>query len=252
MDALYPIVKFDPNMRSKPKRWLIDNLWQVGKINGVAGAEKSGKSRLLTWLLVGMAKGEVLGLQCTEGMPKTLYLAAEETVEDDLHARLMQYAALQGVPPNQLDLHFMAAMSMRLDLKAQQKWLEEKLLDEDFALLVIDPLIRVHGADESDNSKMTNMLTAMRHWATKRKVTIVFLHHTPKLNNEFIDMDRIANWFRGASDIAAVLDTAQYVDRIAKNEIKLLRAGRFPPLPPLEINDLGDQRGFTLGFTRCK
>lgn len=245
-NSLYPVVKFDPDMRVKPKRWLIDNLWQAAKINGVAGAEKSGKSRLLAWLLVGMARGDVLGLPATEGLPKTLYLAAEETLEDDLHARLMQYAALQGVPANQLDIDFMAAMGMRLDLKAQQQWLEETLKDGDYQLLVIDPLIRVHGAEESENSKMQPMLTMLRRWATRHGTTIVFLHHTPKLSMD-TDMSRIASWFRGASDIAAVLDTAMYVDRTGKDSIQVLRQGRFPPLPPLAIRDLGDTRGFALG-----
>lgn len=244
LDALYPMVKFDPSMKPKPKRWLIDNLWQAGKVNGVAGFEKSGKSRLVTWLLVGMAKGSVLGLQCTEGMPKILYLAAEETLEDDLQSRLLQYAELQGVPPSQLDLTFMPAMGMRLDLAQQRQWLEQKLIDEDFGMLLIDPLIRVHGASESENSEMTPLLTSLRRWATRFGITVVFLHHTPKIGMD-TDMERMANWFRGASDIAAVLDTALYVDRTTKNTINLMRAGRMPPLQPLSILDLGDTRGFT-------
>ena len=242
-DSLYPITKFDPFMKARAKRWLIDDLWQVGKINGLAGFEKSGKSRLVSWLLVGIAKGEVLGLQATEGLPKTLYLAAEETLEDDLQKRLVTYAALQGVPAGLLDIHFMPAMGMRLDLKQQRDWLEEKLVDEDFGLLLIDPLIRVHGAKESDNSEMTPMLTAMRRWATKLGVTVVLVHHTAKVSDD-TDMDRMANWFRGASDIAAVLDTGQYVNRVGKDSIRLYRAGRMPPLPILSIHDLGDDRGF--------
>ena len=76
--TLYPIVKYDPDMKPNPTRWLVDEFWQMGKINGMAGFEKSGKSRLMNWLLVGMSAGNVLGLAAEP--KKILYLCGEETV----------------------------------------------------------------------------------------------------------------------------------------------------------------------------
>lgn len=112
-------------------------------------------------------------------------------------------------------------------------------------MLLIDPLIRVHGASESENSEMTPLLTSLRRWATRFGISVVFLHHTPKISSEFTDMDRMANWFRGASDIAAVLDTAIYVDRTTKTTMQVKRAGRMPPQRALEIVDKGDDVGFS-------
>lgn len=245
LDELYPVVKYDPDMKTKRMEWLIDDLWQAGKINAVAGAEKSGKSRLIGWLLVGMAKGSVLGLRAAPPYVepvKTLYLCGEETVET-VNQRLTSYARLQDVPPSMLDVHFIEAAAMRLDLTQQREWLREKMLDEDFQMLVADPLRRLHAADENDSTAMSKIYNDIRKWSNRDGISIVLVHHTPKIHED-TDMTRIASWFRGSTDTAAILDTAQYVDRVGKDNIQLLRAGRFPPLPPLALKDYGDERGF--------
>lgn len=244
LDSLYPTVKFDPAMKAKPVDWLIDDLWQRGKINAVAGAEKSGKSRLIAWLLVGMSAGHVLGLNAASISPqRILYLCGEETIAT-VNQRIATYAALQGVPTSMFDIEFIEAAAMRLDLKHQRDWLQDKLLDEDFTMLVADPLRRLHGADENDSTAMSVIHNDIRRWSNRYGLTILLVHHTPKIGED-TDMTRIASWFRGSSDTAAILDTAQYVERVGKDSIQLQRAGRMPPLPPISIRDLGDTHGFT-------
>lgn len=245
--SLYPIVKFDPLMKPNPVRWLVDDFWQLGKINGMAGFEKSGKSRLMNWLLVGMSAGSVLGL-ATEAR-KVLYLCGEETVSH-VNQRLMKYAELQNVPTNLIDVGFIEAAAMRLDLPKQRAELLEQILDEDYSMLVIDPLRRVHGADEDKSKLMSPIFNDLRNWSNKHGLTIALVHHTPKIGMD-TDMTRMASWFRGSTDLPAILDTAQYVDRTSKGLIEVHRAGRFPPLPKFKIQDLGgarlnDDKGFSL------
>lgn len=245
---LYPLVRYDPNMKLNPVRWLVDDFWQLGKINGMAGFEKSGKSRLMNWLLVGMSAGSVLGMAA---MPKRiLYLCGEETI-DHVNSRITRYAELQGIPKNQFDIMFVEAAAMRLDMKSQRDGLLEMILDNDIEMLVIDPFRRVHGADENDSKQMSPIFNDLRRWSNKYGLTIVLLHHTPKITLE-TDMTRMAAWFRGSTDLPAILDTAQYVDRLSKDTIEVRRQGRFPPLPKLRITDLGgtklnDDKGFTIG-----
>lgn len=236
-------------MKMQRMDWLIDDLWQAGKINAVAGAEKSGKSRLIGWLLVGMSRPDVLGLRVAPPFVepiKTLYLCGEETVAT-VNSRITKYAELQGVPTSMFDIHFIEAAAMRLDLRQQRDWLREKMLDEDFKMLVADPLRRLHAADENDSTQMSAIYNDVRKWSNRDGLSIVIVHHTPKIGED-TDMTRIASWFRGSTDTAAILDTAQYVDRIGKDGIQMLRAGRFPPLPPLAIHDMGDERGFVRSF----
>lgn len=245
--SLYPLVKYDPLMKSNPTRWLIDEFWQLGKINGMAGFEKSGKSRLMNWMLVGMSAGSVLGLAAES--KKILYLCGEETV-GQVNARITRYAELQGIPKTLFDISFIEAAAMRLDIKHQRDGLLETIKDNDIEMLVIDPLRRVHAADENDNTTMSNIFNDLRKWSNKFGLTIVIVHHTAKLGMD-TDMTRMASWFRGATDLPAILDTAQYVDRVAKGTIEVHRQGRFPPLAKLRVTDLGgtklnDDQGFKI------
>jgi len=243
--TLYPVVKFDPDMKTNPTHWLVDDFWQLGKINGMAGFEKSGKSRLMNWLLVGMSKGEVFGLPALPR--KVLYLCGEETIET-VNSRIKRYAEIQGVPLNLVDIGFVEAAGMRLDFKQNRQQLLEMIKDQDYDMLVIDPWRRVHGADEDKSQVMSPIYNDFRSWSNRQGLTIVILHHTPKLGMD-ADLSRIATWFRGSTDLPAILDTAQYVDRTKRDHMNIRRQGRFPPLPELGITDLGgtklnDDRGF--------
>jgi RecA-family ATPase len=243
--TLYPIIQYDPNMKANPTNWLVNDLWQEGKINGMAGFEKSGKSRLMNWVLVGMSAGSVLGLNASP--KKILYLCGEETVAH-VNARIYRYAELQGIPKNQFDIGFIEAAAMRLDIKKQRDEMLESILDNDYEMLVIDPWRRVHGADEDKSVTMSPIYNDLRKWSNKHGLTILLLHHTPKLTID-TDLSRMASWFRGSTDLPAILDTAQYIDRLDHHTIEIRRQGRFPPLPKLRIIDKGgkslnDDQGF--------
>lgn len=246
--TLYPSVRYDKNMRQESVEWLVKGLWQKGKINAMAGFEKGGKSRVMNYILAGLPKEGVLGLQCPNEEPKVLYLCGEEPIAV-VNGRLARYAKLQGLDEHEYDMDFIEAAAMRLDLKQQRNELLTRLVDTDRNMLVIDPWRRVHGADENDSSAMAPMYNDLRKWSNSYGITILVVHHTPKLSED-TDMNRIASWFRGSTDLPAILDTAQYVHRTGK-ALNILRQGRFPPLPPLQIFDLGgtglnDDKGFSL------
>lgn len=247
-NLLYPSVRYDKDMSQEPTEWLIKGLWQKSKINAISGFEKSGKSRLMNWLLVGMAKDSCLGLE-TGDEQRVLYLCGEEPIAT-VNSRLARYAKVQGIESHNLDVDFIEAAAMRLDIRNQRIALLERLLSDDRNMLIIDPWRRVHGADENDSSAMAPLYNDLRKWSNSHGITVLILHHTPKLSED-TDMSRIASWFRGSTDLPAILDCAQYVNRLKKNQIRVLRQGRFPPLEPLVIEDLGgsrlnDDRGFSI------
>lgn len=250
-DSLYPSVPFDPDMVEEPKQWLIEDFWLRGKINAMAGFEKSGKSRLINWLLVGMSARHVLGLRQAGPPQRILYLCGEETI-GTCNQRVRAYAALQGVPTACLvnQLEFIEAAAMRLDLLPQRKWLKEKMLDEGFTMLVADPLRRLHAADEDKSTQMAPILNDLRSLSNRHNVSILLVHHTSKINDE-TDMERMANWFRGSTDVAAILDTGQYIDRLTRTKVQIRRHGRFAPLPAIELEDKGTKEQDS-GFVRVK
>lgn len=244
LDEQFPVESYNPEMERQTIPWLVRGLWQRGKINGVAGYEKSGKSRLLGWVIVGLHQGKVLGLDVVGiTAPRILYLCGEETKET-VNERITKYAELQGVDNKLFRIDFMDAASLQLELKPRREWLLQKLLDGEYDILVMDPLRRLHGANEDKSTEMAPILNDIRKWSNRQGLTVILLHHTGKIGDE-TDMDRIASWFRGSTDLAAIVDTATYVQRTSSRTISIRRQGRFEPVPNLLLNDLGDEVGFT-------
>lgn len=242
LSSLFPVAEFSSDVVIKPIPWTIRGMWQLGKINFMFGAEKAGKSRLLNWLLVNLfTQPNVFDLAIDHVPKRILYLAGEEPTEE-INARMLRYAAFAGVAPRSFipSISFIQASGMKLNFHSYRLWLEQLLLDGGYDMLVADPLRRLHDGDENDNSVMSAIFNDMRRWSNNYGITQVILHHTGKLSDD-ADLDRIATWSRGASDLAAILDTAAFVQRLSAQRVKVLRAGRFAPLPPLTLADGFDE-----------
>lgn len=217
---------------------MLSEFWQKGKINVMFGPEKAGKSRLLCWILVNLFLAEhVIGLPIVSRPRKILYLAGEEVI-DEINERMLRYQAFasEGVTGQKLPIDFMSAAGLRLEQEPYRNWLERKLLDGGYDMMVADPLRRIHSADENDNSVMSRIFNDFSRWRNTHGITQVLLHHTGKLSDD-ADLSRIATWSRGATDLPAILDTGQLVQRVASNKVTVMRQGRFPPLPTLHLTD---------------
>ena len=244
LDEMFPTVTLNEDLVTRPTPWLIDGLWQRGKINAIAGYVKKGKSRVVNWMIAALLAGKpVFGLR-TEEVERVLYLAGEETIEH-INTRLVQYLREQDTPLDVLSkVDVISAAGMRLDFDRYRQWLGAKLPRYD--LVVIDPLRRVHGGDENDNSQMAVLNNSLRQWTNTMGHTLLFIHHTPKPSHDGPDLTRMEAWFRGAGDFAAIVDTAVFIDRKTATDVLIRREGRYAPLPPLDIRDLGGEpdRGF--------
>ena len=251
---------YDPSMKPRPLEWFINNLWLgPGKITATFAPEKAGKSRIACWKLAALyAKVErCLGeLVMSSNTPKKIvYLTGEETVVD-ITARLKRYLSIMGVSDPEsfvLPIEWINAAGMRLDSPGthygERRWFEKEIIaDPEVEMILIDPLRRVHGGDENDNTRMAPMHNSFRMWTNKYGKSLEIIHHTGKLNEE-ADLSRIATWSRGNSDLAGLVDGAVFVQVMRENEdgtrqLKMLRAGRFPPPGALYIDDLKDDVGF--------
>jgi len=238
----------DPNMIAQPKSWHVDGLLMAGKITGIFGAEKAGKSRLLRWLLA-HAYGEmpIFG-QPTKSLGKTLYLLGEETAADVV-AGLRVTCQLADIDYDKVPwreaIHFMDASGMRLDQPQPRAWMADMLADNHFSALVIDPLRRVHGGKETSNDDMALISNALRDWTNRLALSVILIHHTGKIGPDD-DETRIATWSRGATDLPAILDWAFYVKRFrgqtqASDQVIIQRTGRDAKRDPLRLIDYGDQ-----------
>jgi RecA-family ATPase len=73
----------------------------------------------------------------------------------------------------------------------------------DVGLLILDPLVKIHKCDESDNVHMDFVMETLTDIAHDAKVSVLALHHTSKGGNGSKQEDRIGNMDigRGASSI---------------------------------------------------
>ncbi len=237
LDKMYPRIAFRSEVEYTTTPWFVKHLWQRGKINVIAGFEKAGKSRFMQWILAeALMKAQTTGQLQVDWQPKkVLYLAGEE-MPDEVNARMLNYIAKQNEGEQlALPIDFMIAPGMQLELPHYREWLERTLIEGEYDLLIGDPLRRLHAENENDNSAMAKILNDFRRWTNMLGVTMLIVHHTPKLSEE-ADLERAATYLRGATDFAAILDTLTVVSRrsyAADAKVQVKRMGRMEPVPDL-------------------
>lgn len=258
----FPVTGHSASARPVEVPWLVDGVLLRGKINLVLGPEKSGKSRLLCWLLAQMmaeplaANAPVLqydggvAMANHHGFQRVLYLNAEEMTVD-VQARLNAYARRLGMEPSDdWPIDYLNAASMQLEQVAERRALEaEYLATGKYDVVVIDPWRRVHAGDENNNSAMAPLHNDLRKWSNRYGLTFVVVHHSPKFREED-DLERIATWCRGATDLATLCDGAMCMRTVASGADRTMRVmkrmGRFPPQSDLLLIDRGEPQGFAV------
>ena len=218
------------------------------KINFMFGPEKAGKSRLLRQCIAHMIyERPFYGSDSCISPKRTLYLAGEEQPNDLTHSLMASVRAI-GEKPDKVDwgerFTVVQAAGMRLDKNEVRQWIKAEIMQGGYDCLMIDPLRRVHAASESSNDEMAHLSNAIRDWSNTLGLTVLVIHHTGKLNED-TDLDRIANWSRGASDIASVLDWATLVTR-SEQQVSVRRDERAAPRRILEFKDRGEGKKWVL------
>lgn len=254
----FPSVGHSADAKPVAVPWLVDSILLRGKVTAVLGPEKSGKSRFICFMLahmLGSPDGGVV-LKGDDGKPwcghggikKVLYLNAEE-MEVDVQARINQYALAVGyVPRDDWPITYVPAAGMELQNAQERQGLERAYLQSgEYDVVVLDPLRRVHLGDEDSNSGMAPLNNDIRRWNQKYGATWMLVHHSPKFS-EFADMERIATWSRGNSDLATMVDGAICLNNCGGSQGQQVRTvkrmGRFPPQEDISLLDDGDPKGF--------
>jgi RecA-family ATPase len=255
----YERVNHDADAKPKDIPWLVEGLILRGGITALLGPEKTGKSRLLGWLLASMLAqpngGPVLrrewGVQASHtGIRKVLYLNAEEQATDVM-ARVNAYARFNGYEPSpEWPIHYVTAAGMQLQRQIERNEFEQEFLkDQQYDWVIADPLRRIHAGNENDNSSMAGLHNDIRRWTQQYSQTWTLVHHSPKFREDD-DLERIATWSRGNTDLVTLLDGAIMMRSLGGGKEMQRRvvktSGRFPPQDDLLLHDYGDPKGFVV------
>jgi hypothetical protein len=190
--------------------WLIDQLWTAHAVGIIGGAPKSYK----TWMALEMAVAVASGSACLATFaipsPGPVLLYAAEDSQSALRLRLQSLAQHHGLQLAYLDIRVITADSLRLDRAVDQERLEATLIVHHPALLILDPLVRLHAIDENAAGEIAALLGYLRWLERKTGVAIALVHHARKN----VSANGGAGYaLRGSSDLYAWVDSFLYLRR---------------------------------------
>lgn len=182
-----------------------------------------------TWLGLEMAVSVASATPCLGHFeveapgPTLVYLA-----EDALHSvrdRIAQLCRYRGLSLATLDLHVITAPSLRLDQRRDRRALDATLSALQPKLLLLDPLIRLHGLDENSAADISALLGFLRTLNRRHELALILVHHLAKRARR--DPGQA---LRGSGDIHAWYDSACYLIR-SEPHLRLTVQHRAAPAP---------------------
>jgi hypothetical protein len=211
------------------QRWLVEELWGASSVGVIGGAPKCAK----TWLGLDIALSVATGTACLgkytvpEPGPVLVYLA--EDALPVVRQRIGGMARHRGLDLAQVEVHVITAPVLRLDRDRDRARLLETAKRLRPRLLILDPLVRLHGIDENSAGEVAQLLAYFRRLQRELDVSVVLVHHTRK------DGARGAaagQGLRGSSDIHAFGDSNLYLRRSREGLVLSSEHRAAPASPP--------------------
>lgn len=194
-------------------RWLVDGLWGDSSVGVIGGAPKCSK----TWLGLDLALSVATGTACLgkyavpQPGPVLVYLA--EDALTIVRQRVAGMARHRGLDVEAVDLHVITAPMLRLDRDPHRSRLLETAKRLRPRLLLLDPLVRLHGIDENNATEVAGLLAYFRTLQRRLDVSVILVHHTRKNAAGGV---AAGQGLRGSSDIHAFGDSNLYLRRTSQ------------------------------------
>ncbi len=228
-----PVVRVGeiPNEQNAP-RWLVQQLWGASSVGVIGGAPKCSK----TWLGLDLALSVATGTACLgkypvpESGPVLVYLAEDalpvvrERVEGMTRHRGLDFAGVQ--------IHVITAPVLRLDRDPHRTRLFQTAKRLRPRLLLLDPLVRLHGIDENNAGEVAGLLAYFRSLQRRLDLSVVLVHHTRKNAAGGV---AAGQGLRGSSDIHAFGDSNLYLRRTRDRLVLSSEHRAAPASPPVSL-----------------
>jgi hypothetical protein len=206
-----PVVRLDEiRGEDNAQRWLVEELWGASSVGVIGGAPKCAK----TWPGLNIALLVATGTACLDKNavpdlgPVLIYLA--EDALPVVRERVDGMARHCGLDLAGVEIDVITAPVLRLDREADRIRLLETTRQLRPRLLLLDPLVRLHGIDENNVSEVAALLAYFRSLQRQFDVSVLLVHHTHKnaAGGAAAELG-----LRGSSDIHAFGDSNLYLRR---------------------------------------
>ncbi len=195
--------------RAEEQRWLVASLWSEEAVGIIGGEPKCCKSFLALDLAVAVAAGTPCLRRFAVPRPGRVLLYAAEDALHIVRQRLQGICAAAGVALAELDLQVITAPTLRLDLPADRKNLDETIAALQPRLLVLDPFVRLHRIDENASGEVAPLLAFLRELQRRHALAVILVHHARKGAGRM----RAGQALRGSSEFHAWGDSNLYLRR---------------------------------------
>ncbi len=210
-DQPLPVVRVgEIRSEESAQRWLVEGLWGARSVGVIGGAPKCAK----TWLGLDMALSVATGTACLgkyavpEPGPVLVYLAEDALLV--VRERIAGMARHRGLDLAQVEVHVITAPVLRLDRDRDRARLWETAKRIRPRLLVLDPLVRLHGIDENHAGEVAELLAYFRSLQRQFDLSVLLVHHTRK---NAVGGVAAGQGLRGSGDIHAFGDSNLYLRR---------------------------------------
>ncbi len=206
-----PVVRVgEIRCEDQTQRWLIEQLWGESSVGVIGGAPKCSK----TWLGLDMALSVATGTPCLgkyavpRAGPVLVYLA--EDALPVVRERVAGMARHRGLDLAGVEIQVITAPTLRLDRDPHRGRLLETAKRLRPRLLLLDPLVRLHGIDENNAGEVAGLLAYFRSLQRQLDLSVILVHHTRKNAAGGV---AAGQGLRGSSDIHAFGDSNLYLRR---------------------------------------
>lgn len=228
-----PIVRVDQIHREEnAQRWLVEQLWGESAVGLIGGAPKCSK----TWLGLDLALSVATGTACLGRYavprpgPVLVYLAEDALTL--VRERVEGMARHRGLPLASVDVHVITAPSLRLDREPHRDRLLETARRLRPRLLLLDPLVRMHGIDENSAGEVAELLAYFRLLQRRLDLSVILVHHTRKNASGGLAAGQS---LRGSSDLHAFGDSNLYLRRVRERLVLLTEHRAAPASPAMSL-----------------
>ena len=233
-----PVVRVGEIVRDdNTPRWLVEQLWGASSVGVIGGAPKCSK----TWLGLDLALSVATGTACLgkyavpQAGPVLVYLA--EDALPVVRERVEGMARHRGLDLDRVEIHVITTPTLRLDREPHRGQLMETARRLRPRLLLLDPLVRLHGLDENHATEVSGLLAYFRLLQRKFDLSVMLVHHTRKNAAGGV---AAGQGLRGSSDLHAFGDSNLYLRR-TKDRLVLSSEHRAAPAsPPVYLELVAD------------
>ena len=228
-----PVVRVGeiPGAEGTP-RWLVEGLWGEQSVGVIGGAPKCAK----TWLGLDLALSVATGTACLGKYavprpgPVLVYLA--EDALPVIRQRIEGMARHRGIDFAGVEVYVITAPVLRLDRDPDRTRLLEttrRLLPR---LLILDPLVRLHGIDENHAGEVAALLAYFRSLQRELELAVLLVHHTRKNAAGGV---AAGQGLRGSGDIHAFGDSNLYLRRTKEHLVLSSEHRAAAAAPPVAL-----------------